>query len=216
MTRRAPDALSGRMARSPSSSNWLGRFAPTRGCSRSLRASLAARGSNVPRLILELSPRGNSRRDPLRRGDPVQSIGHSVQVRSTADLYDRGLLPHGKFNETFVANRTRRDPLKVARFGAAEAGQGVGNGGRPSCRCKPEGGSTSAAKPQLEFCSQGAADEMPSLIDKTALFIDGAHLYATSRALGFDIDFSRLLKEFRSRGNLVRAIASGFRRLTWR
>lgn len=46
---------------------------------------------------------------------------------------------------------------------------------------------------------------MPSLIDKTALFIDGANLYATSKALGFDIDFSRLLKEFQSRDNLVRA-----------
>ena len=38
-----------------------------------------------------------------------------------------------------------------------------------------------------------------------ALFIDGANLYATSKALGFDIDFKRLLKEFQSRGNLVRA-----------
>jgi uncharacterized LabA/DUF88 family protein len=39
-----------------------------------------------------------------------------------------------------------------------------------------------------------------------ALFIDGANLYATAKALGFDIDYRRLLKEFRSRpGVLVRA-----------
>jgi uncharacterized LabA/DUF88 family protein len=38
-----------------------------------------------------------------------------------------------------------------------------------------------------------------------ALFIDGANLYATARALGFDIDYRRLLKEFQSRGALLRA-----------
>jgi uncharacterized LabA/DUF88 family protein len=38
-----------------------------------------------------------------------------------------------------------------------------------------------------------------------ALFIDGANLYATAKALGFDIDYRRLLKEFRSHGTLVRA-----------
>ncbi|MCG6122105.1 MAG: NYN domain-containing protein [Microvirga sp.] len=41
--------------------------------------------------------------------------------------------------------------------------------------------------------------------EKTALFIDGANLYATTRALGFDIDYKMLLKEFQSRGNLLRA-----------
>jgi hypothetical protein len=40
---------------------------------------------------------------------------------------------------------------------------------------------------------------------KIALFIDGANLYATAKALGFDIDYRRLLKEFRSRGVLLRA-----------
>ena len=38
-----------------------------------------------------------------------------------------------------------------------------------------------------------------------ALFIDGANLYAAAKTLGFDIDFKRLLTEFRSRGTLVRA-----------
>ena len=41
--------------------------------------------------------------------------------------------------------------------------------------------------------------------DKLALFIDGANLYATAKTLGFDIDFRRLLAEFRSRGDLLRA-----------
>ncbi|NEV76463.1 NYN domain-containing protein, partial [Rhodopseudomonas sp. BR0C11] len=41
--------------------------------------------------------------------------------------------------------------------------------------------------------------------NKIALFIDGANLYATAKTLGFDIDYKRLLKEFQSRGNLVRA-----------
>ncbi len=38
-----------------------------------------------------------------------------------------------------------------------------------------------------------------------ALFIDGANLYATAKALGFEIDYGRLLKEFRARGRLLRA-----------
>ncbi len=40
---------------------------------------------------------------------------------------------------------------------------------------------------------------------KIALFIDGANLYATAKALGFDIDYRRLLKEFQTRGYLIRA-----------
>lgn len=41
--------------------------------------------------------------------------------------------------------------------------------------------------------------------ERFALFIDGANLYATSKTLGFDIDYRRLLKEYQSRGYLVRA-----------
>ncbi len=41
--------------------------------------------------------------------------------------------------------------------------------------------------------------------EKIALFIDGANLYATAKSLGFDIDYKRLLREFQSRGNLLRA-----------
>jgi len=41
--------------------------------------------------------------------------------------------------------------------------------------------------------------------EKIALFIDGANLYATAKAIGFDIDYKRLLREFQSRGYLVRA-----------
>ena len=46
---------------------------------------------------------------------------------------------------------------------------------------------------------------MPSSVDKLALFIDGANLYAASKALGFEVDFKRLLKEYESRAKLVRA-----------
>ena len=45
----------------------------------------------------------------------------------------------------------------------------------------------------------------PSPTNKIALFIDGANLYATAKTLGFDIDYKRLLKEFQSRGTLLRA-----------
>ncbi len=41
--------------------------------------------------------------------------------------------------------------------------------------------------------------------EKIALFIDGANLYATAKSLGFDIDYKKLLNEFRSRGYLLRA-----------
>ncbi|MCO6389427.1 NYN domain-containing protein [Aliihoeflea aestuarii] len=41
--------------------------------------------------------------------------------------------------------------------------------------------------------------------EKIALFIDGANLYATSRALGFDIDYRKLLSHFQSEGYLLRA-----------
>jgi len=41
--------------------------------------------------------------------------------------------------------------------------------------------------------------------EKVALFIDGANLYATSKAIGMDIDYRRLLSEFQSKAYLVRA-----------
>jgi uncharacterized LabA/DUF88 family protein len=55
----------------------------------------------------------------------------------------------------------------------------------------------------VSFVKKGSP-EMPSS-NKIALFIDGANLYATAKTLGFDIDYKRLLKEFQSRGTLVRA-----------
>lgn len=41
--------------------------------------------------------------------------------------------------------------------------------------------------------------------ERVALFIDGANLYAAARALGFDIDYRRLLEAFANRGRLIRA-----------
>lgn len=40
---------------------------------------------------------------------------------------------------------------------------------------------------------------------KLALLIDGSNLRSTARALGFDIDYKRLLQEFESRGTVLRA-----------
>jgi uncharacterized LabA/DUF88 family protein len=42
--------------------------------------------------------------------------------------------------------------------------------------------------------------------ERVALFIDGANLYATAKALGFDIDYKRLLNLFRGKGLLLRAL----------
>ena len=41
--------------------------------------------------------------------------------------------------------------------------------------------------------------------ERTALFIDGANLYAAARALGFDIDYKRLLSMFNKQGRMIRA-----------
>jgi len=41
--------------------------------------------------------------------------------------------------------------------------------------------------------------------ERIGLFIDGANLYAAARALGFDIDYKKLLQLFADKGHLVRA-----------
>jgi uncharacterized LabA/DUF88 family protein len=41
--------------------------------------------------------------------------------------------------------------------------------------------------------------------DRIALFIEGANLYSAAKALNIDIDYKKLLDEFRKRGILVRA-----------
>jgi len=63
----------------------------------------------------------------------------------------------------------------------------------------PSGGGRRSLKQQSQ------RDKSMSASNKIALFIDGANLYATAKTLGFDIDYKRLLKEFQSRGTLVRA-----------
>ncbi len=42
--------------------------------------------------------------------------------------------------------------------------------------------------------------------ERTMLFLDGSNLYATAKALGFDIDYKRLLNYFKSRTRVIRAI----------
>jgi uncharacterized LabA/DUF88 family protein len=46
---------------------------------------------------------------------------------------------------------------------------------------------------------------MSSRANRIAVLIDGLNLHATSKTLGFDVDFKRLLTEFESRGSLLRA-----------
>ena len=46
---------------------------------------------------------------------------------------------------------------------------------------------------------------MTNNVERVALFIDGSNLYAAARALGFDIDYKRLLQHFSGMGYLVRA-----------
>lgn len=41
--------------------------------------------------------------------------------------------------------------------------------------------------------------------ERIGIFIDGANLFSTTKALDFDIDFRSLLEEFRKRGRLIRA-----------
>src|SRR5258708_39008504 len=67
--------------------------------------------------------------------------------------------------------------------------------------------------PRIAAEGEGSELQMPALGEqggtalesRIALFIDGANLYATAKTLGFDIDYRRLLKEFQSRGTLLRA-----------
>ena len=41
--------------------------------------------------------------------------------------------------------------------------------------------------------------------DRFAVFIDGSNFHATTRALGFEVDYERLLSMFKTQGRLVRA-----------
>jgi uncharacterized LabA/DUF88 family protein len=41
--------------------------------------------------------------------------------------------------------------------------------------------------------------------ERTALFIDGPNLHATSKSLGFEVDYKRLLDFFRDKARLIRA-----------
>jgi len=65
----------------------------------------------------------------------------------------------------------------------------------------PAGALARRHRAQLEY----KETNMPVPSEKIALFIDGANLYATAKSLGFDIDYKRLLREFQSRGYLLRA-----------
>jgi uncharacterized LabA/DUF88 family protein len=55
------------------------------------------------------------------------------------------------------------------------------------------------------FAPQDDRNGMFDEREKIALFIDGANLYATAKSLGFDIDYRRLLQEFKGKGYMLRA-----------
>jgi uncharacterized LabA/DUF88 family protein len=57
----------------------------------------------------------------------------------------------------------------------------------------------------ISECPRREVTAIMTASSNIALFIDGANLYATAKALGFDIDYRRLLQEFQSRGILLRA-----------
>jgi len=50
-----------------------------------------------------------------------------------------------------------------------------------------------------------ALDRLIHPDERIALFIDGANLYSAAKGLAFDIDYRKLLEEFRRRGRLIRA-----------
>lgn len=52
-------------------------------------------------------------------------------------------------------------------------------------------------------CGGGGA---PTRVEKIALFIDGEDLLLSAKALGFELDYRKLLEKFRSRGTILRAI----------
>jgi uncharacterized LabA/DUF88 family protein len=62
-----------------------------------------------------------------------------------------------------------------------------------------------ALPPALLYVRYFRAFQMSAIAGKTALFIDGPNLHVTAKALGFDVDFKRLLTEFGTRGPLLRA-----------
>src|SRR5438477_418993 len=49
---------------------------------------------------------------------------------------------------------------------------------------------------------------MSAQIEKIALFIDGANLYATAKSLGFDIDFRSLVEAVQRRGVRVVVVST--------
>jgi uncharacterized LabA/DUF88 family protein len=55
------------------------------------------------------------------------------------------------------------------------------------------------------FAKRGNAGDLFYRDERVALFVDGANLYAAARALGFDIDYRKLLRWASERGRLIRA-----------
>ena len=96
--------------------------------------------------------------------------------------------------------------LQNSRRAEARAGRVDRSKSLPSARCLCEGGAWTEPRGNQLF-NDISHDRAPmtSSANRIAIFIDGPNLYATSKTLGFDIDFRRLLNAFDSRGRLLRA-----------
>jgi uncharacterized LabA/DUF88 family protein len=75
--------------------------------------------------------------------------------------------------------------------------------GQGSLTSRPSAGSKIARPEDVALFLFG--DTMENRRGKVALFIDGANLHIMAKALGFDVDFKRLLDEFGAGATLLRA-----------
>lgn len=75
----------------------------------------------------------------------------------------------------------------------------------PDCQSLPAHAHLLGVSPRAGWSDEENAQLAIDPREKTVLFIDGANLYAASRAIGIDIDYRRLLTEFQSKAYLLRA-----------
>src|SRR5262245_61209845 len=70
---------------------------------------------------------------------------------------------------------------------------------------RPSRDKIGAGLPRYRRWSRGRASMAFYKTERLALFIDGANLYSAGKTLGVEVDYRKLLDEFRRRGQLVRA-----------
>src|SRR5215470_15046743 len=112
-------------------------------------------------------------------------------------------------NSALIASRGNRHRCPAfTRWADSRGGRAVlGHASLPptaAIRRTPRAQSAVGAR-RINWRYSSRRDMTAPQLEKIALFIDGANLYATAKSLGFDIDYKRLLREFHSRGYLMRA-----------